>query len=53
MSYRARYRRRVRPEAMVAGDLHYCAERRCRRNAERISLALHDERRHSHGLELG
>ena len=39
-------------EAVVAGHLHHRAVRRVRGHAERVALALHDEHRHLHGVEL-
>ena len=38
---------------MVASDGHDLARRTGRRNPERIALALHHERRHGYGFELG
>ncbi len=40
-------------EAVVAGHRDHLAGRAACRHAERISFALHHERRHLHGVELG
>ena len=52
-SYRLTHCPEIGAQAVIARDLHDRAPLRGRRNAERISRPLHDERRDCHRIELG
>ena len=47
------HRPEVGPQAVVAGHQRHGPARGRRRNAERVALALHDQHRDPHPLELG
>ena len=51
-SYRLTDCSEVGAQAVITRDLHHRASLRGRRNAERISRPLHDERRDRHCIEL-
>jgi serine acetyltransferase len=52
-SHRITYCAEIGAQAVVARHLHNGSTLAGRRNAERVSRSLHDERRDQHRIELG